>query len=240
MAPLDPPPQTVYEAALPPVMLVALPAVGLAWSVLLAATTWVAGSSLAPRERASLLLTNAGVGLPFCAPVLYHFMGPVAGGVAFLVGAPMLLFSACGGYALAASGGPAFPEEYTHADGGVYSGEWSGDSKSGRGVYKYQSGARYEGEWRGNLKDGRGIYYYPKGGVYEGEWSGGLPEGVGVRTFSDGRIQAGRWHKGKLTEPLELWQCASSAQVRSRCTRRPHTRPRAPDPRPGPRLAGQG
>lgn len=40
-----------------------------------------------------------------------------------------------GSYMLAASAGPAFPEDYKHEDGGTYRGEWRGMSKEGLGVY---------------------------------------------------------------------------------------------------------
>lgn len=63
---------------------------------------------------------------------------------------------------LSARAATAHPKQYTHEDGGVYSGTWRGRNKEGLGVYQYPSGARYAGEWRKNLKEGLGVYTFPK------------------------------------------------------------------------------
>lgn len=67
-----------------------------------------------------------------------------------------------GSYLLCSASQSAYPKNYRHEDGGVYSGQWQGRNKQGLGVYRYPGGARYEGEWRNNSKEGRGVYTFPK------------------------------------------------------------------------------
>eukprot|EP00884_Botryococcus_braunii_P009976 jgi/Botrbrau1/18980/Bobra.0100s0017.1 len=114
------------------------------------------------------------------------------------------------------SAGTGFPEQYTHADGGVYRGTWAGGRKHGLGSYIYPGGGRYVGEWFSNKKNGRGVYYFPKGGWYEGEWRDGERDGIGVRVLSNGTYKAGFWRGGDLESPLELQQCVLAARAAQR------------------------
>ena len=54
--------------------------------------------------------------------------------------------------------------------GGVYSGEWLGGFRDGRGLMVWKDGSKYEG----NFSFGRpwlsGKFTYYDGDVYEGEW----------------------------------------------------------------------
>jgi hypothetical protein len=59
-------------------------------------------------------------------------------------------------------GGTSVPEQYIHADGGTYRGQWVGGKKQGLGVYTYPGGGKYAGEWFDNRKSGRGVYTFPK------------------------------------------------------------------------------
>lgn len=49
-------------------------------------------------------------------------------------------------------------------------GECSGETREGLGVYTYANGDKYDGEWRGNTKHGKGYFYYNNGELYMGEW----------------------------------------------------------------------
>lgn len=40
----------------------------------------------------------------------------------------------------------------------IYSGNWNGDSFSGKGRYIYSNGDIYTGEINNNLKEGNGVY----------------------------------------------------------------------------------
>ena len=204
--------QGIITSAFPSTLMLVMMAAGTAHLALTLSLASFWSRSLPPRASATLLGCASGTGLLFVMPLLGSALGPAGTAAGFLVGLPLLLAGEVGVYYLMSTAGAPFPASYTHNDGGVYRGEWRGVEKNGRGAYQYASGARYEGEWRSNVKDGRGIYYYPKGGSYQGEWSKGVPQGVGVRTFANGATKAGRWAQGELVEPLELWQCASSAQ----------------------------
>ncbi|KAI8472386.1 MAG: hypothetical protein J3K34DRAFT_209779 [Monoraphidium minutum] len=182
-------------------------------NALTAGIVWVYAAKRHKRERALLCGCSAGgAAAALALPLAEAVLGPagVVATVSVIFCNALAVYG--GSYLMFGSAGPAFPEAYTHEDGGVYRGEWRGMAKEGLGVYRYASGARYEGEWRGNVKDGRGVYYYPSGGTYEGEWSGGVMDGVGVRTYSSGKVVAGRWRANKLEGPLELWQAAPAAE----------------------------
>ncbi|MEW5297984.1 MAG: hypothetical protein WDW36_001152 [Sanguina aurantia] len=178
-----------------------------------AAANWLYCLNRTKRERAVLTGCGLGLSLPMFG---YPFVGAVFGPAGLQ---PLVLLDlmnsiavTVGSYLLFATAGPAFPDAYPHTDGGTFRGQWRGMVKEGLGVYSYASEARYAGEWRGNVKDGRGVYEYPKGGMYEGEWSNGSMNGIGVRTFATGQVKSGRWSDGRLTEPLELWQCANAVE----------------------------
>ena len=94
------------------------------------------------------------------------------------------------GWAFAASSGAAWLRPLKHADGGTYSGEWSGADKSGLGVYKYASGARFEGQWDSNVKHGMGVHHYADGGKFEGGFVRGQRSGIGLRSWPSGVSKA--------------------------------------------------
>lgn len=113
-------------------------------------------------------------------------------------------------HALLGSAGTPPPPSYTHADGGVYVGQWAGRSKEGLGVYTYPSGARYEGQWASGRKAGRGVFHFKDGSTYAGEWREGVQDGIGVRARRAGGLKAGFWRGGALEGRLPLWQCAAA------------------------------
>jgi len=165
-----------------------------------------------PREKGLLSGISVGSWPLIALPIITFSFGPAGVRLALLFNAIALLATWLLSYALFASAGPAFPEKYTHEDGGVYRGEWRGLAKHGLGIYTYPSGARYEGEWRNGVKQGRGVYFFPSGGVYEGEWRAGKQEGLGVRTYGSGKVVAGAWRRGKLDSPTEEQLCVLAVE----------------------------
>jgi hypothetical protein len=53
---------------------------------------------------------------------------------------------------------------------GLYEGEWIGQNKDGRGVYKWANGSRYDGFWKNNKNHGYGRLVSVNGDIYEGQW----------------------------------------------------------------------
>lgn len=51
---------------------------------------------------------------------------------------------------------------------GLYEGEWIGQNKDGRGVYKWANGSRYDGFWKNNKNHGFGRLVSVNGDIYEG------------------------------------------------------------------------
>ncbi|CAD7701938.1 unnamed protein product [Ostreobium quekettii] len=197
----------------PPVELWGAPsfAAGVVYTLALASAGWFLFWNRHPRQRSLLMGCTVGSSVGLMG---YAFVEAICGtsGVqaAVLFGFANILAVQVVSYLLFASTGPAFPEKYVHADGGMYRGQWQARKKEGLGVYKYPSGARYEGEWHGNEKSGRGVYYFQKGGLYEGEWFNGRRDGLGTRTFSTGKVKAGRWRANVLETPLDAQQCSEA------------------------------
>lgn len=62
---------------------------------------------------------------------------------------------------------------------GVYSGEFAGGRRSGRGRFVWNNGEEFEGEWREGKKNGWGVWRSPRGDSYEGEWRDNRQNGRG-------------------------------------------------------------
>lgn len=67
-----------------------------------------------------------------------------------------------------------------------------------RSSHSYPDGATYTGEWKGQMRHGKGVWRRPDGMVYEGEWKDDKPDGRGSLTYPDGRVQQGQWKAGKF------------------------------------------
>jgi hypothetical protein len=59
--------------------------------------------------------------------------------------------------------------------------------------YRYTNGAIYTGQWLGGFRDGRGTIVYSSGAKYEGNWSFSRPHGEGKFTHHNGDTYNGRW-----------------------------------------------
>lgn len=107
-------------------------------ALLSSAAAWGLHAQRHPRERALIAGCSAGaagaaLGLQFAEAAL----GAPAAGAAAAGALLCNAFAVYGAsYLLFGSAGPAFPEAYAHADGGVYRGEWRAMAKEGLGVYK--------------------------------------------------------------------------------------------------------
>lgn len=61
----------------------------------------------------------------------------------------------------------------------MYKGDMKGDEKIG-GVYTFKNGDVYTGEWKGTHKHGRGVYRFADGDIYEGDYDMGDMQGHGI------------------------------------------------------------
>lgn len=69
----------------------------------------------------------------------------------------------------------------TMPNGDVYTGEWLGNVRQGRGVQLVkEDGSKYEGTFFNDQYCGHGKYTYVDGDVYEGSWRNGMANGYGV------------------------------------------------------------
>ena len=86
----------------------------------------------------------------------------------------------------------------TFDNGDVYTGEFLGSKKHGKGVLKTLSNRTYDGGWENDVPHGYGISTFPNGKIYTGEYKKGRPFGKGQWTYSDGSTYTGNWVKGEF------------------------------------------
>lgn len=67
-------------------------------------------------------------------------------------------------------------------DGCIYTGEWNGKMREGRGILDWTDGSRYVGQWKNDKANGRGKLVHADGDIYDGQWVDDLASGYGVYT----------------------------------------------------------
>ena len=82
---------------------------------------------------------------------------------------------------------------YTYRTGAVYTGQWKGGLRHGRGTMVWCDAARYEGEWQYNQACGQGKFFHTDGDIYEGNWMNNKANGFGVYTNVKGARYEGYW-----------------------------------------------
>ena len=89
--------------------------------------------------------------------------------------------------------------EYRYDDGGRYVGRVKDGNKHGRGKQIWINPTEsYEGDWRGNQRHGRGVYRWSNGNRYEGDFRNNERTGNGVYVKANGDRCAGEWRNNKL------------------------------------------
>ena len=90
------------------------------------------------------------------------------------------------------------------SSGAIYSGEWLGGFRHGKGKMAWADGAQFEGDWLLGRANGKGIFTHTKGEIYDGEWRNDKAHGFGLYTHSNGAKYEGKWYQdlqhGKGTE----------------------------------------
>ena len=79
--------------------------------------------------------------------------------------------------------------------GGVYAGEFVDDSFCGKGTQTAENGDRYVGEFKNNQKHGAGTMFWYDGRRYEGQFRSDRITGFGVMHWQDGRRYQGFFHE---------------------------------------------
>jgi hypothetical protein len=72
-------------------------------------------------------------------------------------------------------------------------GEWSNDTRHGKGVLRLFNGLVFDGTFKANKPDGRGVCVYPDKSRYEGVWRNGHKNGRGTYVFTNGATYEGRF-----------------------------------------------
>lgn len=75
-----------------------------------------------------------------------------------------------------------------YKSGAVYHGEFEGNKKSGKGIFKWPNGACYDGEYVDNTRHGQGRQCWPDGSFYEGCFTRDLRHGRGKLVWADGEV----------------------------------------------------
>lgn len=77
---------------------------------------------------------------------------------------------------------------YTYQSGAVYTGEFKGAKRHGRGHWKHPDGEVYEGQYEENRQHGWGVYVFGKTGkMYIGQWIRGMLHGRGAYFFNSAK-----------------------------------------------------
>ena len=72
--------------------------------------------------------------------------------------------------------------------GAVYTGNFTGGKKSGRGMFRWPSGLQYTGEYVENKRHGYGVQLWPDGSRYKGDFWEDLRHGDGKHWWSSGEV----------------------------------------------------
>lgn len=82
-------------------------------------------------------------------------------------------------------------DKHKYDNGAVYSGEWRGNIRDGKGVMTWPDKSKYEGQWHADHAHGTGKFVYSNGDIYDGQWKNDMTHGKGVYKHSDGTIFTG-------------------------------------------------
>lgn len=85
----------------------------------------------------------------------------------------------------------------TYSTGDVYTGDFKGIIRDGKGKIEYACGDIYEGNFKNDVMTGSALITYADGSVYNGEIVDGMPHGKGTATFSDSSWYYGEFENGK-------------------------------------------
>ena len=86
--------------------------------------------------------------------------------------------------------------KYKCPHGGVYTGEWLGGFRHGKGTQTFADGTYYTGEWFLGQCHGKGMFVNNKNGItYEGEFKDNVVHGQGKEVDKDGTVYIGEFSK---------------------------------------------
>ena len=68
---------------------------------------------------------------------------------------------------------------FTFKTGSVYTGEWKGNLRDGKGQQVWTDQAMYNGEWKDDHANGQGKFYHTNGEIYDGAWKNDKANGFG-------------------------------------------------------------
>ncbi len=85
-------------------------------------------------------------------------------------------------------------------NGDTYSGDWTEDAMTGRGVYRFSSGAVYDGALINGRFNGDGRYQFPSGAQYMGQWVENRMHGEGCFLTADGSRYRGTFHNDRFLQ----------------------------------------
>ena len=77
---------------------------------------------------------------------------------------------------------PVVHRVHTYKTGAVFTGQWKGGLRHGKGTMVWPDNARYEGDWQYNMACGKGKFFHTDGDIYDGEWLNNKANGHGVYT----------------------------------------------------------
>ena len=89
-----------------------------------------------------------------------------------------------------------YADEY-YEDGTVYSGNFKGGAKHGKGLMKWADDCYYEGEFENSFISGKGIYYWSDGRIFSGNWLENRMHGFGTFLWPDGKKFEGNYINDK-------------------------------------------
>jgi hypothetical protein len=91
---------------------------------------------------------------------------------------------------------------YTYNSGAIYSGQWLGGFRHGRGLMKWKDGTYYEGEWNLGYAEGKGMLVYINGDFLKGDFMYNKLNGYG-ECFNN---ELGYEYKGYWENDLQCGQ----------------------------------
>ena len=84
-------------------------------------------------------------------------------------------------------------KQHQYANGGVYTGEWMGGFRQGKGRMEWSDSASYEGMWELGYASGQGVFTDCLGNRYQGSFKMSMAHGQGTYTNTMGAIYEGEW-----------------------------------------------
>jgi hypothetical protein len=89
----------------------------------------------------------------------------------------------------------------------VYTGEWHGSRRHGRGVHIFAGGvSKYEGQFKDNKRHGRGAFTYTNGNVFDGEWIQDN-SAQGIVMFANGNTYEGQLQDAEMHGYVKRSHC---------------------------------